>query len=121
MNVKPVARRSDEPVWWALFSAGGVCFAVFVPAAVFFLALALPLGWIELDHAQAVRAFGSIFAVVFAGAVITLPAFHAAHRIRHGLYDLKCSQRGLVKWLSYGLAFVASAYAVVNWLIFTFC
>lgn len=114
-------KRSDEPVWWALFSGGGVCFAVFVPAAVFFLALALPLGWISLEHEQAVRAFGSIFAVVFVGAVIALPAFHAAHRIRHGLYDLKFSQRGVIKLLAYGLAFVASAYAVIHWLIFTFC
>ncbi|MFB1010336.1 MAG: hypothetical protein QMB92_02655 [Thiopseudomonas sp.] len=114
-------KRSDEPIWWALFSGGGVCFAVFVPAAVFFLALALPLGWIELSHAQALKAFGSIFAVVFVGAVIALPAFHAAHRIRHGLYDLKCQSKSLIKWLAYGLAFVVSAYAAVNWLIFTFC
>lgn len=114
-------KRSDEPIWWALFSGGGVCFAVFVPAAVFFLALALPLGWIELSHEQAVKAFGSLFAVVFVGAVIALPAFHAAHRIRHGLYDLKCQAKSAIKWLAYGLAFVASAYAAVNWLIFTFC
>lgn len=114
-------KRSDEPIWWALFSGGGVCFAVFVPAAVFFLALALPLGWIELSHAQALKAFGSIFAVVLVGAVIALPAFHAAHRIRHGLYDLKCQAKSAIKWLAYGLAFVASAYAAVNWLIFTFC
>lgn len=116
MSSKPV-RRSDEPVWWALFSGGGVCFAVFVPAAVFFLALALPLGWIELGHEQALQAFSSIFAVVFAGAVIALPAFHAAHRIRHGLYDLKCGQRRLIKWLSYGLALLASLYALGSWLI----
>lgn len=118
---KPTYKRSDEPIWWALFSGGGVCFAVFVPAAVFFLALALPLGWIELNHEQAVRAFGSIFAVVFAGAVIALPAFHAAHRIRHTLYDLKFTQRGAIKLISYGLALLASAYAVIHWLIFTFC
>lgn len=116
-----VVKRSDEPIWWALFSGGGVCFAVFVPAAVFFLAIALPLGWIELSYEQGLRAFGSIFAVVFVGAVITLPAFHAAHRIRHGLYDLKFSARGLIKWLAYGSAFVASAYAIIFWLIFTFC
>ena len=109
-------KRSDEPVWWALFSGGGVCFAVFVPAAVFFLALALPLGWIELSHEQAVRAFGSIFGVVFAGGVIALPAFHAAHRIRHGLYDLKFGARGLIKWLAYGLATLASIYVLGSWL-----
>lgn len=109
-------KRSDEPVWWALFSGGGVCFAVLVPAAVFFLALALPLGWIELSHAQAVRAFGSVFGVVFAGGVIALPAFHAAHRIRHGLYDLRFGARGLIKWLAYGLAILASIYVLGSWL-----
>lgn len=114
---KHAVRRSDEPIWWALFSGGGVCFAVFVPAAIFFLALALPLGWIELNHAQAQRAFGSIFALVFVGAVIALPAFHAAHRIRHALYDLKFTARSLIKWTSYGLAAVASVYALAAWLL----
>lgn len=114
---KQTIKRSDEPIWWGLFSGGGVCYAVFVPAAVFFLALALPLGWISLDYEQAKRAFGSIFAIVFVGAVIILPAFHAAHRIRHGLYDLKCSQHGLIKAVAYGLAIIASLYALIAWLM----
>lgn len=114
---KQKVRRSDEPIWWALFSGGGVCFAIFVPAAIFFLALALPLGWVELDHTQALRAFGSMFAVVFAGAVIALPAFHAAHRIRHTLYDLKFAQRGLIKWGCYGLAAATSVYALGAWML----
>lgn len=110
-------KRSDEPIWWALFSGGGVCFAVLVPAAVFFLALALPLGWISLEHGAALRAFGSLFGVVFAGGVIALPAFHAAHRIRHGLYDLKFRSRSLIKWLAYGLALLASLHALGSWLV----
>ena len=38
----------DEPLWWGLFSAGGVCFAVVLPAVILFIGLLLPLGLLRL-------------------------------------------------------------------------
>lgn len=110
-------KRSNEPIWWALFSAGGVCFAVFTPAAVLFLGLLLPLRWIELDYAQAQEWFFSVWGLVFTGAFIVLPGFHAAHRIRHGLHDLKVRQHGLVKAICYGLATLLSLFCLGIWLL----
>lgn len=105
-----------EALWWGLFSAGGVCFAVFVPSAVVFLGLALPLGWIEISHAGLLSAFTSFGGFIFLGCVLVLPAFHAAHRIRHALYDLKCTRKTLITWLTYGLASLVSAYWLISWL-----
>ena len=48
-------KRSDEPIWWALFSAGGVCFAVFLPGLILILGFLWPLGLLDaslLQYAQ---------------------------------------------------------------------
>lgn len=39
----------DEPLWWGLFSAGGVCFAVVLPAVILFIGLLLPLGLLPAE------------------------------------------------------------------------
>ncbi|MGO1246912.1 MAG: fumarate reductase subunit FrdD [Oceanisphaera sp.] len=109
-------KRSDEPIWWALFSGGGICFAMFIPAAVLFFGLFLPLGLIEISYQQAHAGLVSFWGLVFIGACIVLPAFHAAHRIRHGLHDLKVRQHGLVKVLSYGAATLLSLFSLGIWL-----
>ncbi|MEP4891502.1 MAG: fumarate reductase subunit FrdD [Aliiglaciecola sp.] len=113
-STKP--QRSIEPVWWALFSAGGVCFAVFIPAAVLFLGLLHPLGLMEFNYAQAHSWFFSFWGLMFSGAFIILPIFHAAHRIRHGLHDLKVQHHGIVKLICYGLAAVISLLTLGIWL-----
>ncbi|MGQ4877376.1 fumarate reductase subunit FrdD [Billgrantia sp. LNSP4103-1] len=111
---KPAARRQayDEPLWWGLFSAGGVCFAVIAPAAILFLALLAPLGIISLDAERARALLFGLPGILFVGAVVCLPLFHAAHRIRHGLFDLRLGRDGRNKWLTYGCAAVLSAAAL---------
>jgi fumarate reductase subunit D len=112
--------RSSEPIWWALFSAGGVCFAVFIPSVVLFLALLLPLGIVELTYTQATTWLFSVWGLMFVGACIVLPAFHAAHRIRHGLHDLKIQQHTLVTFLCYGLAALLSVLVISVWVMGVF-
>lgn len=107
---------SDEPIWWGLFSAGGVCFAVFIPSLIVFLGLLMPLGFIKLSYAQASAYFFSFWGLVFIGLGIILPTFHSLHRIRHALYDLKCAQKNLIKWLSMGLAALISLSSLIIWL-----
>jgi fumarate reductase subunit D len=105
----------DEPLWWALFSAGGVCFALFVPSAALFLALLLPAGLLPADALSHERASSLLFGLpglIFVGATICLPLFHAAHRIRHGLFDLTLGSDGTNKWLMYGAAALLSALAL---------
>lgn len=83
-----MAKQSNEPVLWALFSAGGVAAAFVIPVYIFLFGLAFPLGWISapayehlisLLHLLLVRL--GLFAVCF------LALFHWAHRFRYTLYD----------------------------------
>ncbi|WP_113907690.1 fumarate reductase subunit FrdD [Aliidiomarina celeris] len=108
-----------EPLWWGLFSAGGVCFAVFLPAVLLVFAVLAPLGVIHLNMNALATAAGSIWGLLFVGAVICLPAFHAAHRIRHGLHDLKLGGGLWSVVLCYGAAALISASALWGWLALT--
>ncbi|WP_019675960.1 fumarate reductase subunit FrdD [Arsukibacterium perlucidum] len=112
-------KRSDEPVWWALFSAGGVCFAVVVPGAILALALLPALGVITADSLSYPRisellyqSLWGLAGLAFVGSVICLPLFHAAHRIHHGLHDLQLGGGLLSKVLCYGSAAVISLLAL---------
>lgn len=111
-------KRSDEPIWWGLFSAGGVCFAVFLPGLMLVLGILWPLGliqspWLYFANLQPLLSVGyGIPALLVVGAVICLPLFHAAHRIHHGLHDLKLGSSGVSKLLCYGAAAAFSTLAL---------
>ncbi len=81
-------KRSREPFFWAMFSAGGMLAALVLPAYVFVTAFAIPLGWVEaparealLDLVRQPLARLGLFALVL------LSLFHWAHRFRYTLYD----------------------------------
>lgn len=105
----------DEPLWWGLFSAGGVCFAVILPAVIIFIAILLPLGLLPVEALSYERASSLLFSVpglLFVGAVVCLPLFHAAHRLRHGLFDISVGNDALNKKLMYGSAALLSIVAL---------
>lgn len=114
----PFSGLHFEPFWWGLFSAGGVCVAIFVPALALILGILWPLGVIDIERIQLASWYQSVWGLLFTGAVIVLPAFHAAHRIRHGLFDLKISQgRGYASYLCYGSAAVIGGLALLAWVM----
>jgi fumarate reductase subunit D len=83
-----MARRSNEPFLWLLFSAGGTLAALLIPVLLFLFGLAFPLGWLEPPSYQSALALLShpltrliIFALCFLGLC------HWAHRFRYTLYD----------------------------------
>jgi fumarate reductase subunit D len=115
-------KRSDEPIWWALFSAGGVCFAVVIPGLLLTIALLYPLGVLPekaLNYHQVqqwlLQDWWGLAGLALAGAAICLPLFHAMHRIHHGLHDLKLSSGLLGKILCYSSASLFSALALYFW------
>ena len=81
-------RRSSEPFWWALFSAGGMLAALLLPAHIFIQWIAAPLGWVSPPS------YGNLATLVrhplvrlYLFGLISLSIFHWGHRFRYTLYD----------------------------------
>jgi fumarate reductase subunit D len=83
-----VAKQSNEPILWALFSAGGVFAAFVIPVHLFLLGLAFPLGWIPAPGYEYLHGlFSSPLTRIYLFALCFLALFHWAHRFRYTLYD----------------------------------
>lgn len=103
--------RSNEPIVWSLFGAGGMVAAFFLPAIIIVIGLLYPLGMLDADALSYARVQN--FSASWVGklcwlTMISLPIWHAMHRIYHGLHDLKVGARGLCFYLCYGLAFATT-------------
>ena len=118
--MKAPLQRSNAPIFWALFGAGGMLSALLGPMLVFITGLAVPLGLLlppdtmsyvnMLAFAQHLIGKGFIF------AIIALFLWHAAHRIFHSLHDIGIHAGTGAKLLCYGLAMLGtliSAYALL--------
>ena len=79
-------RPSKEPLFWAMFSAGGVVIALLLPMLIVVTGFVVPAGGVGFERLDAV--FGSPFVRLVLFGVAFLAFFHAAHRIRHTLKDL---------------------------------
>src|SRR5688500_5150914 len=80
-----------EPLWWALFGAGGMVAALILPIMIYLFGIALPLGSFPFDSYSPVRMqnlLGNVLVKLFLLVVIALPLFHWAHRFRYFLFDL---------------------------------
>lgn len=104
--------KSNEPLLWALFSAGGVVAAFLMPVTIVITSIGVMQGWVSADrmwdllHNWLVR----LYLVV----LIALPLFHWAHRFRFTLVDLGLkSAKGLIAVLCYGAAVAGSVLAII--------
>jgi fumarate reductase subunit D len=109
-----MAKRSNEPFLWVLFSAGGVVAALLIPILLFLYGLAFPLGWLEPPTYQRTLALVSLplgRLVLF--VLCSLSLFHWAHRFRYTLYDgLQIKHLNVaIFFLCYGGAAVGAALA----------
>ena len=103
-------RGSSEAFWWALFSAGGVMAALFVPAFVLVTGFIAPGDGDVAARVAAAVGWWPVRIVLF--GVIGLSLFHCAHRIRHTLMDLGMRRAsGLLRLPCYG-----GAAAACGWL-----
>jgi len=109
-----MAKRSNEPLLWSLFSGGGMIAALIIPVLLFLFGLAFPLGWIEAPS------YGSLLSLVrhplarlALFVICSLPLFHGAHRFRFTLYDgLQIKHLNeLIVIFCYGGAVVGTALA----------
>ena len=110
-------KRSNAPIFWLLFGAGGMLSALFGTALVFITGLAVPLGWPLpgdlLTYPRALAFAQQWFAKGFLFVVITLFAWHAVHRIFHSLHDIGVHNGALAKLVCYGGAALITIVAAV--------
>jgi fumarate reductase subunit D len=109
-------KRSDEPVWWGLFGAGGTWFAMISPVTILVLGILVPLGVIDTESMSYERVADfatSIIGGLFVIATLALPIWHAMHRLNHGMHDLKLHVGALGKIACYFIAGFISLLAVV--------
>ncbi len=79
-------RASNEPLFWSIFSAGGMVTAMVTPALIIVTGLLLPADAVDFDrlHDVLTNPLGRL--VVFGVAFLTFA--HWAHRFRHTLIDV---------------------------------
>lgn len=103
------APKTSEPLWWVLFSVGGMVAALLVPVHLFLHGLAIPLGWIPLSHAEMRALAGHPLIKIYLLVLVALPLYHWAHRFRFILEDLGLhGLRAPIAVLSYGAAVVGT-------------
>ena len=79
-------RPSNEPFFWAIFSAGGMIVAFLLPVLIVITGFVVPAEGIEFEQLDNLFGFWLVRLIIF--GVAFLGFFHAAHRIRHTLKDI---------------------------------
>lgn len=105
-------RRSNEPIFWALFGAGGMLSALVGPVLIFITGIAVPLGFLlpqqSMDYAHMLAFARNPAGKLVILAVISLFLFHACHRMLHSLHDLRIPAGAGARWLFYGGAMLGT-------------
>ncbi len=107
-------KRSHEPVFWALFGAGGMLSALLAPVLIFSTGIAGPLGWLGPETFSAAWLLALLahpLARLALLALISLFMFHGCHRLLHSLHDLGLPRWRWAPWLFYGTALLATLVA----------
>jgi fumarate reductase subunit D len=105
-----------EPIFWMLFGAGGFAAALILPALMFGVTIAAPLGWFS-EYAIAYHRVRGLVAnplgQLIMVAVIALTLWHAAHHLRHLLLDLGLERlHAPLAYVLYGLALLGTLASI---------
>ena len=108
--------RSHKPIVWGLFAAGGTFAAFITPVMVLVTGLAVAFGLLPADALAYDRVLGWLqhpIGKLIAFAVIFLPAWHAAHRLRITAHDFGIRADTLVALVCYAAAALATVVAAL--------
>src|SRR6266566_10117516 len=96
--------RSNKPILWLPFAAGGLAAALIIPVLILITGLLMPLGMLSLPYEKmAAFAHNPLGKLILLGTV-ALPAWHAAHRLRMIAHDLGLGDGAVVQAACYGSA-----------------
>jgi fumarate reductase subunit D len=110
-------KRSNAPISWVLFGAGGMLAALIAPMLVFITGVGAPGGFLlpadtmsyERMFALARNGFGKFALLV----VVSLLLFHGGLRMYHSLHHLGFHGRTGPKLIIFGAAILATIVAAV--------
>ncbi len=108
--------RSNKPIVWSLFAAGGMLAAFLMPVLIFITGLAVPTGLLPEDALAYDRMLALVrnpIGKLILFAVIFLTLWHAAHRLRMTLLDLGIRNGRAAVLTCYGTAAFGSIAAGV--------
>lgn len=110
-------KRSNKPIFWSLFGAGGMLAALIGPVLVLLTGLLIPAG---IGFGAQAMGYDRVLAAVHhplgklaVVVVISLFLFHGMHRLYHTLHDLGVHVGPGIKATCHALAALGSAAAVL--------
>ena len=84
-------KKSNEPIFWSLFSAGGMISAMVFPVLIIITGILVPLGLTKgnpLNFERIHSAVSNPLIKLILFIIISLPLFHWAHRFKFTLVDI---------------------------------
>jgi len=108
--------KTNKPVIWALFAAGGTVAAFVLPAIVFSLTIGVAQNWVQpeqFSYDRLAAILQSPFAKIVVFGMVAVMLWHAAHRMRITAHDLGIYADRLVALICYGAAAVGSVATLV--------
>ena len=107
-----IRKRSNAPIFWGLFGAGGMMAALFGPVLIFITGIAVPLGICFAPNAMSYQKMlpiaQNLIGKGFIGAMVVLFLWHAGHRIFHSLHEIGIHGGLMAKLCTYGIALIGT-------------
>lgn len=109
-------KRSNAPILWALFGAGGMLAALVAPMLVFITGVAAPLGFVlpadTLSYERMLALSHNAIAKLALLVVVSLFMFHGGLRMYHSLHHLGFHTATGSKVVIFGGAVLATLVAL---------
>ena len=110
--------RSNAPIFWGLFGAGGMLSALFVPMMVFITGIAIPLGFLlpadTMSYPKMLAFAQNFIGKGFIFAIISLSLWFCVHRVYHSLHEFGIHAGMGAKLLCYGIAMLVTVVCAVQ-------
>jgi fumarate reductase subunit D len=106
--------KSNKPIFWGLFAAGGTVTAFVTPALVLITLFAAFGAGMDMFTYEAIHAFAAwwLGKLIILG-VILLSLWHAAHRLRVTAHDFGIRADTVVAYVVYGIAALGTLMTIV--------
>lgn len=105
-------RYSNEPFFWALFSAGGMLLALLLPVLIVLTGFVLPAEEIEFSRLDAL--LGNVLVRLAVLVFVFLTLMHWANRFRHTVVDMGGASVGVLSYLIAVAGTVAAAVILLG-------